>query len=759
MNSTALKNKSGFLDFLKDHSVFLSFFGVLYLFFVAPFLTFTQGLVKGDYGAQFYPWSWAYAEALKHGKILLWTPLIQSGFPLFAEGQTGMLYLPNLALFRFLPFHIAYNTDFLIHYLLGGTFAYMFGRSKGLSGAAGTLTAICFTFGSASAGGFYTLGTLKTLCWFPLILLLIDRYSQTNRIRELFWLALIVGQTWLAGFVQMAAYQFGFAVFYYYLSGGFKRSNPVLLAGSLLAALVIGLPQIWATLELAAHSTRTLQEPEFALWGSMAPWSLSLLFFYGWNGILSSNFYIGFAPVALAVLIPRSGRSGLWWVLLAISLAMALGRFNPLYWILIKFPIASLLRNPSKFLFFAAFFLSMIAGFSFDAFMMKLKQPTADWTKRIHQRFLILALSVAAMAALLFAMAHVGAGILDAFGHWYIKNFVAGKSFHQRSIDTYFGLIQTAIAELRASTNPFQNPVILVPFIQILVFAVVWRRKIAWINAARIILFLLCLDLVVYGYGLPGFKAKATSIICGRGNFLDLRPLASAPQGKWLEISKNGKDLCPPSMNIPTGHSNVNAYSPLLDKDYYALVKDLGGSDDSLGRRPFSETAFNEKRDLINFLGVDYVLSDIPINDFSSEGRLKVGGTEKEYFRNPARKQEFSFLKNINKGADFSASKQVSSEIIDRQNDGVRLRVTMPEAGYLVRNQTYDQNWTVTADGRKSLVERALGAFQGVFLSAGSHELWFKFEPKYYTIGLWAHLAVLALVLVGLCATYLPNPS
>src|SRR5215212_1240629 len=65
----------------------------------------TDGLVfhEADTTTMFYPIFATLRAALGRGELLLWSPDLFSGFPMLAEGQTGVLYPPNWAAAAFLP--------------------------------------------------------------------------------------------------------------------------------------------------------------------------------------------------------------------------------------------------------------------------------------------------------------------------------------------------------------------------------------------------------------------------------------------------------------------------------------------------------------------------------------------------------------------------------------------------------------------------------------------------------------------------------
>ena len=77
-------------------------------------------LVTPDFGRSD---SWHYSfqskfmlwQSLQSNRLPLWEPRIGMGFPLFAEGPVGALFIPNMLLFKFLPNPVlAYNVSFMV---------------------------------------------------------------------------------------------------------------------------------------------------------------------------------------------------------------------------------------------------------------------------------------------------------------------------------------------------------------------------------------------------------------------------------------------------------------------------------------------------------------------------------------------------------------------------------------------------------------------------------------------------------------------
>jgi len=155
----------------------LGFTAVLILVFW-ELLSLKVGFISGDHKD---PWMSYLASELQAGRFPLWTGLIGCGFPIFAEGQIAALYPFNLILYGLLPFEIAYNYSTLFHYLMGAVFFYLFSRHLSISSKGSFLAALIYLFGSSQGGYFYNMNSQKTCIWFPLTLLLIEKYLKGGR--------------------------------------------------------------------------------------------------------------------------------------------------------------------------------------------------------------------------------------------------------------------------------------------------------------------------------------------------------------------------------------------------------------------------------------------------------------------------------------------------------------------------------------------------------------------------------------------------
>jgi len=241
------------------HLWFLVGFFVLFFLFLWDLVFLKSSFVLGDYATQHLPWAWITASHLKEGSYPYWTHLMTSGFPLLAEGQSASLYLINLLTYKFLPFNIAYTWSVPLHMGIGAFGFYRYALRLRLSPRAAALASLVFSFSSGYGGAFYNMGSLKTFCWMPWILWLLEMNRSQPRMFRLGVMAVLFSQQWTAGFPQMALYSMGYVLLHEIWAN--LETNPRthwrLHLGSLFCTMIAGfflaLPQLWPTWELTAQ--------------------------------------------------------------------------------------------------------------------------------------------------------------------------------------------------------------------------------------------------------------------------------------------------------------------------------------------------------------------------------------------------------------------------------------------------------------------------------------------------------------------------
>ena len=364
---------------------------------------------SGDMFAYFIPYR-AYANAaLRHGHIPLWDPYLFMGVPFLANSQAAVLYPLHWPL-AFLSPGRAVAWSIVLHAYLLALFTYFYARlSAGLSRGGALVAASLLAFGGFIAGAAMHLNQLNAIAWFPLALLLWDVAMGKRKLVGMAALGIVVAMMVLAGHTQ-ATYiaMFGLALYAAWTAGYgalswkdlARRLAAALLiyAGAAAIGALLAAAQLLPTLELSRYSLRqgglTYRQavsfslrPTKLLWTLLPPYGVNLAQKFGTPAFSE---YIAYFPIAGWVLIvigllkirmalksslPRHqplandlARSVFPPMLAAIGFLLALGGYDPLYYLLYRLiPGFNLFRAPARWMFLTSFGLAMTAGIGFDA--------------------------------------------------------------------------------------------------------------------------------------------------------------------------------------------------------------------------------------------------------------------------------------------------------------------------------------------------------------------------------------------------------
>src|SRR6266536_62888 len=141
-----------------------------------------------DTVAYYYPLTSWYAEQLKAGRLPLWLPYIFGGYPLFADGEVGMLYPLNLLAFALLPSDIAFVWLRPLHFWLAGLFSYWLSRLLGISRFGALLAGLTFSYGSFLVAHLQHENLVRSTVWLPLSLGLMELALRAGGGRRVGWL-------------------------------------------------------------------------------------------------------------------------------------------------------------------------------------------------------------------------------------------------------------------------------------------------------------------------------------------------------------------------------------------------------------------------------------------------------------------------------------------------------------------------------------------------------------------------------------------
>ena len=398
-------------------------------------------LVDFDVFTYMYPYREHAAEAARAGRFPLWNPYLFLGAPFFANIQTAVLYPLNAIYLLVEPVTRALNLSILLHVAMLAAFTYAFARvGVGLGRWGAFAAAAVFSLGGFVGAQVSHINQLNAAAWLPLMLLLFDlawrRRSVPPSPGLTGWAALtglVVGVQLLAGHTQESYLSLAalglYALFLVFFE---QRSIPphstpllhrfVAAIGLLLTAGAVGAGlaavQLLPTLELSGLSIRGGgMSYQAATSFSLEPWNLpaALLPSYFPDAQLAGEFvgYVGLVALALAIYAVFRGRRDprVWfWTLFALlALSLALGRYNPLYFLAYHVvPGFRLFRVPARWLFLYSFGVALLAGLGLDMLGRTWKQaglsvgqtgkPALRWAGPVVVAVLAIELFVASRA-------------------------------------------------------------------------------------------------------------------------------------------------------------------------------------------------------------------------------------------------------------------------------------------------------------------------------------------------------------------------
>ncbi|WP_435019017.1 hypothetical protein TA3x_001010 [Tundrisphaera sp. TA3] len=343
-----------------------------------------------------------YGRCLAAWENPAWCPGVFCGFYLHGEGQAGMAHPLHLLLYATLPVDVGLNAEWLLNYPIAFAGMAWFLRRRGLDGAGAAFGGLLFAFCGFNLIRYLHLNYLEPFVHLPWLLASADvgLDADLRKVRRGFAaLALLTASAFLCGQPQIVF--FAGLVELAYLGwrvGRSPRGRGPRVAGWAVAKLVgvmIAGVQLLPTLDVKSGSVRAVGSDAFSMTFSLHPANASQFvapyFFKArslgdrdgtgrrWQGdddSLRQEFclYTGSLPwVLMAWLLVRRGgredRKGLiaWSAVVGgVALALAFGRYTPLYGLYLKLiPFGDLFRGPTRFVGIAHFALAAVAAVGF----------------------------------------------------------------------------------------------------------------------------------------------------------------------------------------------------------------------------------------------------------------------------------------------------------------------------------------------------------------------------------------------------------
>ena len=379
-------------------------------------------LASGDILHYFYPYRDYASAALREGRIPLWNPYIFLGAPFLANPQAAALYplhwpLSWLAVTKQVAWSAALHT-----WLLGMGGYVLLRRWRGSVWAA-TATALALA-GSGFYGGLLGhINQMNGAAWLPWAALVVDMDADLDgggmgmnwrshllrpeMLLRVALFALLTALMVLAGHTQTVYINlFGLGAWVTWplarslwaqrtmagLRAGWRACAPRLFiyaAGCALALLISG-AQLLPALELSALGLRSdgvsyaeassfSLKPLHLLWTLLPSYGLAdLSVVFDTLGYTEYVAYVGLLGLALAVVGAWRGRGparefGL--LMAALGLFLALGRWNPVYYVLYRLmPGFDLFRAPARWMMLYTLGMAVLAGAGVDVTLSRLRR-------------------------------------------------------------------------------------------------------------------------------------------------------------------------------------------------------------------------------------------------------------------------------------------------------------------------------------------------------------------------------------------------
>lgn len=737
-----------------------------------------------DLGPYFYPMRLSLADSLRTGELPLWDRHMAAGFPLLADFQSGAFYLPHLAFIVF-PFFSAVSTVFLFHYLVAAAGSYFLCRHWGYPAYLSMLGAILFTFGGVIVSLTNLLNHFQAAVWLPWLVFLAERCFRSCCWRNFLGFVAVSLLLLLAGSPEFYIMSMTFVILALLRlkaasseSGPYRRIALVILGGNALV-VALAMVQLAPTVELFLHSRRSQPIPfSEAIDWSLNPYNLFNLFFLDKEVdttilpgmrlffLSRASFFVSYYLGAVTLfgggfwLVYSSTKErAVTLVLIALTLVFAFGGYTPVYpFVLHSFPVLGLVRFPEKFFFLTYGFLWFVTLRGLFVFF----ETEVSRQKRVFAVLLSIAFTLLVVYFLL------------RLNTEFVSQFVA---FSTNSLLLSYPTVKVAAAVLVS----IERQLFLSLGLLTLFFAA--KKRLARISLLQVLLVALAfidLERAHRGYQYlldPSFVYNRPRLIS------ELKPEIGRvfyyPAGETLHPAQYSV-LARPSF----GEAISLVFGNLLPNTGVFHGIDYFQEIDAFSRRPYlSFLSFADRLDpeqrfrLLGALNVKYLVSFRELR--------KDGITLVRYFpeypswlyeidrtvprvyvvnKSVVETNSMQILRRL-ASLDFDPNQSVvldedlanrparpvlaTARIVRYENQAVTVQVSLNDSGILVLADSYYPGWKAYVNGKEEAIRRANLFFRAVLLSAGTHTVEFRYEPRSFAIGRAVSIITLLGILVS----------
>lgn len=748
----------------KSKESFLCLSAILLLLLLFFFKLLIRGEVLegfGDILPHFLPSQFFYAQALKGGRLPLWSPYAGSGFPIFAEGQPGFFYPLKFLLYSLLPFPLAFNLQVVSPVFMASVFMYLYARSLRLLNLPALLSAIVFAFSGFLIVHLSHLSVAMAFSFLPLGFFLIENFIAKKNPLYLLLISPTIALQILSGDFPMAMRSLlAFTLYFFFRASPHFRNKQILFrkVSLWLVAVVLGLGlatiQIVPSLELTRLSVRgadlglEFRNSYFYPLSSLITFIFPNLYgreynadprigtYWGPWSYLEMTAYVGILPLFLALIAFRKRKEApyisFFLFLLIFSLILAMGASGGLYFILQLIPPFDRFRGPARFLGLVVFSLAVFSGFGFQKLL----------TGKKGESFIL-----------------INRGLKD-FGWLFLIIFLISIFFFP-TISFYVPSAAEKAPQITASS-------IVVPLFLIagavFLMSLFSLGKIKRNGFSLLVILFVTQDLFLFGinYNRTVEKYVLPETVKFLRQDKTRYRILPFPLKKHFTLDKlpTLSDLAGNSSAL-FGIESADIYSQLSLLRYEELLSKIVDE---------NNTDLLENR-ILDILNVKYVLADKPLE----QKRLKLAHDKEILIYKNRDVLPRAFVVNdfeVKKGeevlgilasSDFDPKEEVLLEseppvdlnkpgelnsevkITNYQNERVAVEVSLKKSGILVLSDIFYPGWKAYVNGKEERLFRANYVFRAVPLKEGRSLVEFVYEPDSLKLGIIVSLISLFL--------------
>ena len=615
------------------------------IYLILPFIFFEgttklNSVIQGfaDTNNSQIPLLYLKIDALKNLQFPFWNTNILSGFPLFANIQSGIFNPGSLILGLIFPLVTAYNLTVLLSYSMAGIFMFLFLNEYKLEKSASFTAGLIFMFSGSMIAHKSHILILEAAIYLPLILLFLEKFFKSRKAEFVLISSIIYSFLFFVGsprsFLYISLIILIFIIFKVFFTGNGKNYYFLLSLIIYVIGFFIIMVQAVPTMELLSLArSEKLSYENFTL-HSYNPKMLITLFFpyiFGYKHSMSSAFYsphwLGYnevgevlryfgiftVPLFISGFLKKDKGRYLWFLILFLSVFLIPGKYNPLFKIVYYIPLLNLFHYPARHWLEFSFVFAVISGIGFN-----------DMLKADPKKFKRTISGIAAFFGFII--------ISFAVFYYLFKYHLSAQ------ISRFFSsIIKTELLNdsINISNYAIYMPLIIIASLIIFLIVFLYKKNKITITLLIVLIFM---DLLSVG---RIYDDYANSVILKNADYRN-EFIFSESKKELFRIfvidEIPGSGLFKPNTNTLFGLDSIDGYEPFFLNDYSSMFKKEFKTYGLIWSEDYKKYLANNN--LLSIANCKYIaISAVHLDEFMKEPGVKSGDTLKDYENSVQRQQ------------------------------------------------------------------------------------------------------------------------